>query len=115
MTMTTASEAAAARLLGNATGNDHPMNTRPATGERARLAELIDRDDDLNDDESAEFDELASKWRAGKLAGSPERVVRQRRSVAGEREDESAASGRHRTDAPKTASEQAAASVKGYI
>lgn len=104
MTDTTASEKAAAALLARS-GSNPASEVRPATGERARLLELIERDEPLTDDESEEFAELAKKSRAGTLSGSPERTVRKRPSVAGDRV------GRESVSSPATASETAAHAI----
>lgn len=104
--MSTASEEAAAFLAGSTSG-ERPLETRGATGEYARLRELVLADGDHTEDEAAEYDELIAKRRAGTLTGNPPRTIRKRPSVAGDRGDEYAAK------APKTASEIAAAQLRG--
>lgn len=105
--MTSASEQAAAFLTGANTADERPLETRGATGEYARLRELVAKDD-LSDAETEEFHTLAEKRRAGTLEGSPARSVRKRPSVAGERED-----GVSTSSTPKTASAAAAAQLLG--
>ena len=110
--MSTASEQAAAFLAG--TKDEAPGVERPATGEFARLRELLGKDGDFTDDEADEFADLAAKRRAGTLEGAPKRTVRKRDSVAGERDRDG--KGRERESKPETASEKAAAFLreKGY-
>ncbi|HCU77956.1 MAG TPA: hypothetical protein DGU37_05530 [Microbacterium sp.] len=109
--MSTASEQAAAFLAG--TKDEAPGVERPATGEFARLRELLGQEDEWTDDEADEFADLAAKRRAGTLDGAPKRTVRKRASVAGERDRDGR--GRER-EIPATASEKAAAFLreKGY-
>jgi hypothetical protein len=107
--MTTASEKAAAFLMGNSTGDERPGTQRPATGEYARLRELVLSDDDLSDDDMEEMRELNAKYRAGTITGSPARTAYKRQSVAGEREGDNMGGGRE----PQTASERAAAHLLG--
>lgn len=103
--MSTASEKAAAFLTENT--DERPTGERrDASGEYARLRDLI-LQDELTDDESAEFAELAKKRRAGTLTGSPTRTVFKRPSTAGERSEVDVA------PKPPTASEQAAAYLQG--
>lgn len=106
--MSTASEQAAAFLAAKTAGGEREGERQGATGEYARLRDLIEKDD-LTDDESAEFSSLAEKRRAGTLEGRPRRTVYKRQSVAGERSDES----NMPASKPKTASEQAAAFLRG--
>lgn len=104
-----ASEKAAAFLMGNTTNDERPGTQRAATGDYARLRELVLSDDDFSDDEQAEYDELITKRRAGTLAGSPARTTFKRQSVGGERPGDNEGDGR----APKTASEIAGAFLTG--
>lgn len=105
--MSTASEQAAAYLATKIDG-EREGERQGATGEYARLRDLIEQDD-LTDDESAEFSSLAEKRRAGTLEGRPRRTVYKRQSIAGERDE----SGMSATK-PKSASEQAARLLQGY-
>lgn len=107
--MSTASEQAGAFLAGNGTDAERAGERRGASGDYARLRDLIEKDE-LTDDETGEFESLAEKRRSGTLAGSPTRTVYKRKSIAGEREDESDR-GRPK---PKSASEAAAAILRGY-
>lgn len=105
--MSTASEQAAAFLAAKTA--DRQGERQGATGDYARLRDLIEKDE-LSDDESEEFIELADKRRAGTLEGRPQRTTYKRPSVAGERADESTTP----ATKPKTASEQAANFLRGY-
>ncbi|KJL25934.1 hypothetical protein RN51_00441 [Microbacterium oxydans] len=105
--MSTASEQAAAFLAAKTADGEREGERQGATGEYARLRDLIEKDD-LTDDESAEFSSLAEKRRAGTLEGRPRRTVYKRQSVAGERSED----GRP-TTAP-TASDQAARFLQGH-
>lgn len=107
--MSTASEQAASFLTAATTSGQRVSERQGATGEYARLRDLIEKDD-LTDDESAEFDTLAEKRRAGTLEGRPRREVFKRRSVAGEREAEREG----RPSRPLSASEQAARMLQGH-
>lgn len=104
--MSKASEEAGAFLTGGTPRGDRPAATRGATGDYARLADLLSKDD-LSDAENDEFNTLAEKRRTGKLDGSPRRVVFKRESVGGERGED------HPGKAPKTASDVAAAQLLG--
>lgn len=97
-----ASEKAAAFLMGDTT-NARVGTLRGATGDHARLRELVLDKGDLTEDEQAEFEELVAKRRAGTLSGSPARVTHKRESVGGEREGDNMGGGRQ----PRTASEAA--------
>lgn len=107
--MSTASEQAAAFLASKTAGGEREGERQGATGEYERLRDLIEKDD-LTDDESAEFDALAEKRRAGTLEGRAKRTVYKRRSIAGERTDES---DRGKPE-PKTASEAAGNFLRGH-
>lgn len=108
--MSTASEKAAAFLATGAKSDGAPGVERPATGEYARLRELLIDRDTLDDDEAEELADLAGKWRAGTIEGRPKRTVRKRESVAGDGDRDG--KGRERTT-PQTASEAAAARLRG--
>lgn len=103
-----ASEEAARRILERGS-EKRPSRVSGATGEYARLRELVLDIDELDDDQLEELERLSEKKRAGTLGGHAERVVRDRRSTAGEREDESPA---RSSSSAKTASELAAESVR---
>ncbi len=105
--MSTASEQAAAFLAG--TKDEAPGVERPATGEFARLRELLGQEDEWTDDEADEFADLVAKRRAGTLEGAPKRTVRKRDSVAGERDRDG--KGRER-EMPESASARAAAILR---
>lgn len=103
-----ASEKAAAHLLGNG-GEQSEGTRRGATGEYARLSELLLSDRKLTADEREEFQELAARHREGTLTGSPARVTRKRESVAGERPGDNEPT----REPPITASDIAAAYLLG--
>ncbi|MEV8265846.1 hypothetical protein AB0P00_17045 [Microbacterium sp. NPDC077057] len=107
--MSTASEQAASFLSSKPAGDKRESERQGATGEYARLRDLIEKDD-LNDDESAEFDALAEKRRAGTLEGRARRTVYKRQSIAGERDAEREG----RSDRPLSASERAASFLQGH-
>jgi len=111
--MSTASEQAAAFLAGTPK-DEAPGVERPATGEFARLRELLGQEDEWTDDEADEFADLVAKRRAGTLEGAPKRTVRKRDSVAGDGDRDGAAYADR--SKPATASEKAAAFLreKGY-
>lgn len=102
--MSKASEEAGAFLTGGTPRGERPSATRGATGDYARLADLLTKDD-LSDAETDEFNALAEKRRAGTLDGTPRRTVLKRQSVGGERELDLP------DKAPKTASDIAAAQL----
>lgn len=104
--MSKASKDAAAFLTEAASGDEREGQRRGATGDYARLADLLGKDD-LSAEESDEFDALAAKRRAGTLEGNPRRTVFKRKSVAGERGED------HPAKTPKTASDIAAAQLLG--
>lgn len=108
-----ASEAAAAQILGRTGDDRRPVETRPASGDYARLREYVLDRDELTEEEEADFADLVARKRAGTLEGSPARNVRKRQSTAGE-SDRNGDAGR-KTDPPKTASEIAAAGVERYF
>lgn len=107
--MSTASEQAAAFLTGAASG-DRPGETRGATGDYARLRELLIEKDELTDDEAAELVELSDKRRSGALTGRPKTVVYKRQSVAGESDRDG---DRGAPPSARTASEKAANFLRG--
>lgn len=107
--MSTASEQAATFLAKKQ--RERATTRRAASGDYARLSALLAKDE-LTDDESAEFDELAQKRRSGTLAGSPTRTTYKRESTAGA-SDRDGGSGA-RPDTPLTASEQAARILQGH-
>lgn len=109
--MTTASEQAAAHLTANTAKQERTGETRGETGDYARLRELMGSDNDFTDDEATEFADLAEKWRAGTLEGRPKRMIYKRKSIAGERNEDSA--GRSPSSSPTAASESAAAHLLG--
>lgn len=108
--MTTASEAAAARLNGGATDRERVGETRAETGDYARFRALMRRDD-FTDDETTEFADLAGKWRAGTLEGRAKRTIYKRESVAGDNDRNGDAASRSASASPTAASEAAAAQL----
>lgn len=104
----TASDEAARFLNGRAPAD--PGERRAATGERARLRDLLLRDR-LDDDETAELEELSKKFRDGDLEGRPPRTVRRRQSVAGDGDRDGGGRGRA---TPPTASQRAAEQLRGW-
>lgn len=108
--VSTASEQAAAQMVGGAADRERVGAIQGETGDYARFRALMRRDD-FTDDETTEFADLAGKWRAGTLEGRAKRTVYKRESVAGDNDRNGVDSGHTAPPSPTAASEAAAAQI----